>query len=532
MQKQLYGDDFCLSNRSEVSSGVDETRLRRRPFVPYRIDEDKLSKIDNLFTHGYQHELAASLPNTAIMSKFGFDQDSNFMLLSDSDDDDDDDSEGGDVDGDGDASVNSTLSSGTPSLSLSLVAENHSLAYSGYTKSSVMRTPTAMAASSDNPADMAAFDFKVFSPTDSSSDRYHPPPSSSSYPSRSIAAEKLYREGDDEDFPAAALSSSSSLSRPVIVASSPPVRTRSSHFRLGGHILRHHHPNHGDDNTAPTHTAHRAEDRLSLHLDDGSIYTVGAHMYSHSASMPRAKNDIIAHAASHSVTAGSLNPKLSDLVHPPSSFDNYSYKPPTTAPVGTSRNRSSEQAKGRSISDLLAHLDPLSSNVSSGFRAKQFLSKKKNDVQVVEEKSWMSDDEEEEEATDQNGAYESFDDQTGETDAGFFNSHLNESGGSRLNPHLHRKLMRIRAEKLIDHSFTKKLFSKKASTSQVQDLIKRMESVLQLMDKDDSGFVTWECFARLILAVAPSHLLRADILAFMSGEVLWLSLQPSLFLCS
>ena len=95
MQKQqLYGDDFCLSNCSEVSSGVDETRLRRRPFVPFRIDEDKLSKIDNLFTHGYQHELAASLPNTAIMSKFGFDQDSNFMLLSDSDDDDD--SEGGD----------------------------------------------------------------------------------------------------------------------------------------------------------------------------------------------------------------------------------------------------------------------------------------------------------------------------------------------------------------------------------------------------------------------------------------------------
>lgn len=533
MQKQqLYGDDFCLSNRSEVSSGVDETRLRRRPFVPFRIDEDKLSKIDSLFTHGYQHELAASLPNTAIMSKFGFDQDSNFMLLSDSDDDDD--SEGGDEDGDGDASVNSTLSSGTPSLSLSLVAENHSLAYSGYTKSSVMRNPSAMAASSDNPADMAAFDFKVFSPTDSSSDRYRPPPSSSSYPSRSIAAEK-HREGDDEDFPVAAPSSSSSSSRPIIVASSPPVRTRASHFRLGGHILRHHHPNHEDSNTAPTHTTHRAEDRLPLHLEDGSIYT-GAHMCSRSASMPRAKNDIIAHTASHSVTAGSLDPKLSDLVHPTSSFDNYSYKPPTTAPVGTSHyNRSSpsEQAKGRSIADLLAHLDPLSSNVSSGFRAKQFLSKKKkNDtVQVVEENSWMSDDDEEEEAADQTGAYESFDDQTGETDAGFFNSHLNEPGGSRLNPHLHRKMMRIRAEKLIDHSFTKKLFSKKASTSQVQDLIKRMESVLQLMDKDDSGFVTWECFARLILAVAPSHLLRADVLAFMSGELLWLSLQPSLSVC-
>lgn len=247
-------------------------------------------------------------------------------------------------------------------------------------------------------------------------------------------------------------------------------------------------------------------------------------------------------SASRSVTAGSLNPKLSDLVHPSSSsYDTHGYRykqqPPTTAPVGTrsrNNNKSFEQTRGEgSISDLLAHLDPLSSsslNVvsSSGFRAKQFLSKKKkmmmmNATLLVEEKSWMSDDNdeegegEEEEEVDQNGT-DSFDEQTGETDAGFFNSHLNEPGGSRLNPHLHRKFMRIRAEKLIDHSFTKKLFSKKASTTQVQDLIKRMESVLQLMDKDDSGFVTWECFARLILAVAPSHLLRADVLAFMSGE--------------
>ena len=557
MQKQqLYEDDFCLSNRSEVSSEVDETRLRRRPFIPYRINnEDNMNKIDNLFSQGYQHELAASLPNTAIMSKFGFDQDSSLMLLSDSDDDD---SEGGDEEGDGDASVNSTLSSGTPSLSLSSVAENHSLAYSGYTKSSVMKT----SASSDNPVShRAAFDFKVFSPTDSS-DRYHPPPSSpSSYPSRSIAAAEKHREGgDDEDFYPAALSSS----RPIVVAASSPVRARSSHFRLGGHILRQPYLDYDDDDnniapthtthahrgsTAPTHTAHAhraGDDRLLImHQDGGSIYT-GAHMNSHSASMmmmSRAKNDIIiAHAASQSsVSVGSLHPKpSSDLVVHPPFFDSCSYKqqqqPPTTAPVGTTRNRSSEQSKGGSISDLLAHLDPLSSssNVSSGFRAKEFLSmqeekrkrKKKNAMQqVVEEKSWMSDDDDEEEEeveeeeADQNGTGESFDDQTGETDAGFFNSHLNESGGSRLNnPHLHRKMMRIRAEKLIDHSFTKKLFSKKASTSQVQDLIKRMESVLQLMDKDDSGFVTWECFARLILAVAPSHLLRADVLAFMSGE--------------
>ena len=104
-------------------------------------------------------------------------------------------------------------------------------------------------------------------------------------------------------------------------------------------------------------------------------------MNSHSAAiMSRAKNDIIAHAASHSsVAVGRLHPKpSSDLVVHPPFFDSCSYKqqqqPPTTAPVGTTRNRSSEQSKGGSISDLLAHLDPLSSsNVSSGLRAKQSL---------------------------------------------------------------------------------------------------------------------------------------------------------------
>ena len=97
------------------------------------------------------------------------------MLLSDSDDDD---SEGGDEDGNDDASVNSTLSSGTPSLSLSSVTENQSLAYSGYTKS---------------------------------------------YPSRSIAAAEKHPEGDDEDFPAAL-----SSSRLNVVAAPSPIRATSA----------------------------------------------------------------------------------------------------------------------------------------------------------------------------------------------------------------------------------------------------------------------------------------------------------------
>ena len=38
------------------------------------------------------------------------------------------------------------------------------------------------------------------------------------------------------------------------------------------------------------------------------------------------------------------------------------------------------------------------------------------------------------------------------------------------------------------------------------------------MDKDDSGFVTWESFARILLAVAPPKLLREDVIEFMQAQ--------------
>lgn len=82
-----------------------------------------------------------------------------------------------------------------------------------------------------------------------------------------------------------------------------------------------------------------------------------------------------------------------------------------------------------------------------------------------------------------------------------------------------RKKVRLRAEKLVDYSFTKRLFIRgKATVQDAQDLIHRMESIIQMLDKDRTGFITWESFSRLILSLAPPHLLRADVMSFLNAQ--------------
>lgn len=53
---------------------------------------------------------------------------------------------------------------------------------------------------------------------------------------------------------------------------------------------------------------------------------------------------------------------------------------------------------------------------------------------------------------------------------------------------------------------------------QTQTLVERIESILKLVDAQDSGFVTWESFARVLLAVAPPKLLRDDVVQFMQSQ--------------
>lgn len=53
---------------------------------------------------------------------------------------------------------------------------------------------------------------------------------------------------------------------------------------------------------------------------------------------------------------------------------------------------------------------------------------------------------------------------------------------------------------------------------QTQNLVERIESVLKLMDSQDTGFVPWETFARVLLAIAPPKLLREDVVEFMQAQ--------------
>lgn len=82
------------------------------------------------------------------------------------------------------------------------------------------------------------------------------------------------------------------------------------------------------------------------------------------------------------------------------------------------------------------------------------------------------------------------------------------------NVFLKRQKMRIRAEKLIDHRFVKALFVKKMSPEETRNLIYRMGNIIQLIDPENTGYITFEQFMKIVLSVAPSHLQRKDIVNF------------------
>ena len=42
--------------------------------------------------------------------------------------------------------------------------------------------------------------------------------------------------------------------------------------------------------------------------------------------------------------------------------------------------------------------------------------------------------------------------------------------------------------------------------------------MLELVDVDKTGYVTWEYFGRAVLAVAPPKMLRADVQAFIDAQ--------------
>ena len=198
------------------------------------------------------------------------------------------------------------------------------------------------------------------------------------------------------------------------------------------------------------------------------------------------------------------------------------------------------------VPSFLATLDPLSLNVTRGLHAHildapssstvQFSDQQKrpgrklaletnDDDESVYTRDDDDDDEEDEEDEGRHDYYypgneedeeEARENMYKDTSARFYNTTL---GGIEQRKLIKKKKkMRIRAEKLVDHSFIRQLFVKKATIEDTQNLVRRVQDVLELVDSDRSGYVSWEYFARVLLAVAPQHLLRADVVAFMDAQ--------------
>jgi len=199
------------------------------------------------------------------------------------------------------------------------------------------------------------------------------------------------------------------------------------------------------------------------------------------------------------------------------------------------------------VPSFLATLDPLSLNVTRGLHAhildapssstvhfsdqqkrpaRKLALETNDDDESVYSRDDDDDDEEEDDADAGRHDYyypgneedeeEARENMYKDTSARFYNTTLGSIEQKKLIKK--KKKMRIRAEKLVDHSFIRQLFVKKATLEDTQNLVRRMQDVLELVDSDRSGYVSWEYFARVLLAVAPQHLLRADVVAFMDAQ--------------
>lgn len=160
------------------------------------------------------------------------------------------------------------------------------------------------------------------------------------------------------------------------------------------------------------------------------------------------------------------------------------------------------------LPDFLAKLDPLSLNVTLGYHS-AFVG---DDDDLVSIDGSDSDDYETDEEEDD------LDEVKVNT---FKNSMTNGSIVSdfKYTTNDNKEIkMRIRAEKLLDISFTKKLFNKKTTIKDAQTLLYRMETLFEVIDREKTGYITWESFTSVILSVAPPTLLRADVIAFIEAQ--------------
>lgn len=81
------------------------------------------------------------------------------------------------------------------------------------------------------------------------------------------------------------------------------------------------------------------------------------------------------------------------------------------------------------------------------------------------------------------------------------------------------KKLRIRAEKLLDQRFIQGLFAKKMGMKATQTFLTKMQDLLELVDTEQTGYVPWGSFGRVLVNIAPPHMLRSDVEAFLDAQV-------------
>jgi hypothetical protein len=81
-----------------------------------------------------------------------------------------------------------------------------------------------------------------------------------------------------------------------------------------------------------------------------------------------------------------------------------------------------------------------------------------------------------------------------------------------------RTRTRIGAADLAGHDFMRAFFVSKGSLQDAQSLVSRLHTLLRIVDRDASGFVSWGTFSDIILSLAPPHLVRSNVVGFLEAQ--------------
>lgn len=503
---------------SDVSSVVNE-KPTRHPFVPYRIDDHNMAKMEALFEQGYHHQVAASLPNHLLLSKYGFSTQPSDQNESDSDDAEeksgDEGSDESDLD-DEDSAV-STISSASRSVSIQSLGgslPNSSRRLDLHTSQSLfqqmhtgrLRLDDDLASSASSALNSARSRGYAHNLAAEAEGRR---PKTTALPISPFGLGKLRRDSDASHYQnnqpptsshladkqpgnkSARSDDSSVVHRPYLFPlDSSAIRTSSQ---------QHPHSARSQHSSSSHNTPHRMVHQLRSshrhgHQSHGyqSHSAGGAMDFSSGANVskePGIFSDWIApHRISKSAATGSKAPISRSF-------------------FADERDSSFAPLESAGIDAYFSALDPLALSVKSTLQSAMKPQESSGIENVNGGWDLDTDDDDDLDGVQHGGKLDEVDDEEEDEDL-----------KDIANEFILKKRLRMRAEKLIDHSFVQKLFVKKATMQDAQDLIRRMENLFDMLDPEKSGYVTFESFTRLILAIAPPKVLRSDILNFINAQ--------------